>query len=34
MQVMPNYPYEREHAVTQRKSTAARFALEDLAARG
>jgi putative transposase len=29
---MPNHPYEREHTMTQEKSTAARFALKDLAA--
>ena len=32
MHVMPNHPYEREHTMTQEKSTAARFALKDLAA--
>jgi putative transposase len=32
MHVMPSHPYEREHTMTQEKSTAARFALKDLAA--
>ncbi len=32
MHVMLSHPYEREHTMTQEKSTAARFALKDLAA--
>ena len=32
MHVMLSHPYEREHTMTHEKSTAARFALKDLAA--